>query len=230
MWLHVLFISRAVINICGVLWLILRLHNEVGWRSSPGSSQVGGRPARTTLNAPATNSILNRFWNAEGGKKYPSFCSFCLLWQNRGLIYRQCKLCRSALFLNFHWWRNCFTAPSSASTATITTDVNTLVNDLSSQRSTAGPTTKKVVEMIKFFLKHGCSENSYGGNNTKGPQSTNEIFKRGSILRVHDVYMSVEHASCFLPSFVRAKWRLWNLNPLCFMDRTLKLFSRSLSI
>lgn len=114
---------------------------------------------------------FENIWNGRGGKKYPSFCTFCLLWQNRTLIYRHCKLCRSALFRNFHWWRNCFTAPSSFSTATITTDVNTLVNDLSSHRRTRGPKAKQkqywkqylymmssTLPLIFFSIQKDCLE------------------------------------------------------------------------
>lgn len=153
MWLHVVFICRAVINICGVLWLILKLHAEAGWRSSHGSSQVGEGNATAKPHRACNTFQFEHIGNGGKEEKYPSFCSFCLLWQNRTLIYRHCKLCRSTLFLNFHWWRNCFTAPSSFSTATITTDVNTLVNDWSSYRRTRGPKTQKEATVKGHFFR-----------------------------------------------------------------------------
>lgn len=148
-------------------------------------------------------------WEWRRGEKDSSFCSFCLLWQNRTLIYRHCKLCRSALFLNFHWWRNCCTAPSSFSTAAITTDVNTLVNDLSSYRRNWGPKTKeeatlpKEIHFQSVFCNHDCSEHPYGAcltfqDNTKGLQSIDKTRRTNSRMSSkHLLYRSMMSSNLF---------------------------------
>lgn len=193
---------------------------------------TGGRGKRYSKPPPRLQQIsVWTHWEWWKEEKYPSFCSFCLLWQNRTLIYRHCKLCRSTLFLNFHWWRNCFTAPSSFSTATITTDVNTLVNDWSSYRRTRGPKTQKeaIVRGHFFrwaaFLKHDSSEHFSGCcltflENTKGLQSIKETRRMNyEILSEHLHYLYM--MSSFYTQRLFRRKEVWNVNLL----GTIKVFT-----